>query len=155
MFYAGTTWLNILACTVHMHADFSVTGMPFPSLSLCRLYFSGELAQQRDVKFIFRGQVIEDVSTTLQQLGVTNNSAIHVHISQPRPQAAEQEPANQTDENEILDLSNLFVPLFGVILGIVWVSFFMWPNVFSLLTKLSLFALSLGYVVLTYATSFT
>ena len=104
------------------------------------------------MKFIFRGQVIEDVSTTLQQLGVTNNSAIHVQISQPRPQAAEQEPANQTDENEILDLSNLFVPLFGVILGIVWVSFFMWPNVFSLLTKLSLFALSLGYVVLTYAT---
>ena len=77
----GTTRLNILA-------------------SLCRLYFSGELAQQRDVKFIFRGQVIEDVSTTLQQLGVTNNSAIHVHISQPRPQAAEQEPANQTDERE-------------------------------------------------------
>ena len=93
---------------------------------------------------------------TLQQLGVTNNSAIHVHISQPRTQTAEQEPAaNQTDENEILDLSNLFVPLFGVILGIVWVCFFMWPNVFSLITKISLFALSLGYVVLTYVTSFS
>ena len=34
--------------------------------------------------------------------------------------------------------------------------FFMWPNVFSLITKISLliiFALSLGYVVLTYVTS--
>ena len=63
-----------------------------------RLHFSTELAQQRDVKFIYPGQVIEDDDMTLQQLGVTNNSAIHVHISQARTQTAEQEPAaNQTD----------------------------------------------------------
>ena len=97
-----------------------------------RLHFSTELAQQRDVKFIFCGQVIEDddMHDWCDHIyGVTNNFAIHVHISQPRTQTAEQEPAaNQTDENDILDLSNLFVPLFGVILGIVWVCFFMWLN---------------------------
>ena len=60
---------------------------------ICRLHFStSELAQLRDVKFIYRGQVIEDDDMTLQQLGVTNNSAT-VHISQPRTQTAEQEPA--------------------------------------------------------------
>ena len=86
---------------------------------------------------------------TLQQLGVTNNSATHIHMSQPHTQTAEQEPAaNQTDENEILDLSNLFVPLFGVILGIVWVCFFMWPNVFSLITKLSLAICSLSWLAM-------
>ena len=97
--------------------------------------------------------MIEDDDTMLEQLGVVNNSAIHVHISQSRLPAGEQEEADQQEDNEILDLSNLFVPLFGVILGIVWVCFFVWPHVFSLMTKFALFGLSVGYVVLTYVTT--
>lgn len=77
---------------------------------------------------------------------------MHIHVGRPRPQGQQD---NQEVNDEFLDLSRLFVPLFGVILGIVWVAMLCYPQVFSLMTKLFLFALSLGYVMLTYVTTFT
>ena len=57
-------------------------------------------------------------------------------------------------EQDVLDISGLFVPLFGVILAATWVAMFCFPDVFSLMSKLFLFALSTGYVLLTYVTVF-
>ena len=61
-----------------------------------------------------------------------NQGAIHVHIGRPQPTEAHEE--NQ-QEIEMLDLSKLFIPLFGLILAIVWVFLLTYPYVFSTLTN--------------------
>lgn len=113
--------------------------------------YAAQVAQQRRVRFIYRGSVLEETTITLRDLNVTNNTAIHVHITGPQTQTT-QGDTDQGNTTETLDLSNFFAPLFGVMLGLVWCCFLLWPHVFSLLTKISLFFLSLGYVVLAYAT---
>ena len=108
------------------------------------------------VKFIYQGRVLNSDTSTLQQLDITDGCPVHVHIGRPREspqQRAENE--QQQNANEFLDLSRFFVPLFGVILGIAWVVLLCYPYVFTLITKLFLFFLSIGYVLLTYLTSFT
>ena len=115
-------------------------------------YFQAEVAQNRPVKFIFQGRVLGDNDASVQSLGITNGRAVHVHIGRPRPPG---EPPNDAQEpDQEMDLSGLFVPLFGVILGIVWVSMLCYPQLFGFMTKFFLFLLSLGYVMLSYVTTF-
>ena len=119
-----------------------------------RSHFQQELDQNCPVRFIYQGRVLNDDSVSLQHLGIADGSAVHIHIGRPRPQGQQaNQPANA--DADFLDLSHLFVPLFGVILAIVWVAMLCYPYIFSLVTKLFLFALSLGYVMLTYVTTFT
>ena len=75
-----------------------------------------------------------------------DQGALHVHIGRPRPTGV----AENQQEVEMLDISKLFIPLFGLILAIVWVMLLLYPYVFSTLTKVFLYVLSLGYVYLTY-----
>lgn len=129
----------------------SLTVSVLPSSTLAGLrstHFQQHLAENRQVRFIYRGRILSNDTQTLQELEITNNSALHVHIGTPRPQGA----AENHQEQDVLDISGLFVPLFGTILAATWVAMFCFPHIFSLMTKLFLFALSLGYVVLSYVT---
>ena len=104
------------------------------------------------VKFIYQGRVLTDDTVTLRTLNIGNGGAMHVHVGRPRPPgSAPEQPAG---EREVLDLSGLFVPLFGVILGIAWAGMFLYPYVFTFTTKVFLFFLSLAYVLLAYASYF-
>ncbi len=115
-----------------------------------RTHFQEELSRFCPVKFIYQGRVISEDSTTLSDLNISNGGAMHVHIGRPRPPGAAPEPPDP----EILDLSPFFVPLFGVMLGIVWVVMLIYPEIFTLMTKVFLFFLSFGYVVLAYVTTY-
>lgn len=87
----------------------------------------------------------EDDTITLQECGVTDNSALHVHISEPR--------TSPTDaQNEELDLSKMFVPLFGVILGLCWGTLIYRPVLFTFFAKCLLYLLSLVWVVIAFTT---
>ena len=110
-------------------------------------YFQSEISQNRPVRFIYRGRVLSEDTLTLEQLEMGNQGAIHVHLGRPQPTEAHEE---NRQEIEMLDLSKFFIPLFGLILAIVWVSLLTYPYVFSTLTKIFLYVLSLGYVYLTY-----
>ena len=110
-------------------------------------YFQSEISQNRPVRFIYRGRVLSEDTLMLEQLEMGNQGAIHVHVGRPQPTETHEE--NQ-QETEMLDLSKLFIPLFGLILAIVWVLLLIYPYVFSTLTKIFLYGLSLGYVYLTY-----
>ncbi len=101
------------------------------------------------MKFIYQGRVLVDDTTTLRDLNIGNGGAMHVHVGRPHPPGT---PNN--DQPEVLDLSQFFVPLFGVILGIVWVCMLIYPYVFSLMSKLFLFLLSTGYVILAYISTY-
>lgn len=98
------------------------------------------------MRFIYRGRVLSEDTLTLEQLEIGDQCALHVHIGRPRPTGV----AENQQEMEMLDLSKLFIPLFGLILAIVWVLLLIYPYVFSTLTKIFLYILSLGYVYLTY-----
>ena len=103
------------------------------------------------MKFIYQGRVLSDDSTTLAHLDIGNGGAMHVHVGRPRP------PGHAPDANAVPDapdLSRFFVPLFGVILGVVWMVMLLYPEVFTFLSKLFLFLLSVAYVILTYLTTF-
>lgn len=87
----------------------------------------------------------ENDTVTLRECGVTDNSALHVHISEPR--------TNPVDaQNEELDLSRMFVPLLGVILGLCWAALIYRPVFFTTFAKCLLYLLSLGWVVITFTT---
>ncbi len=116
-------------------------------------HFRAEVAQNRPVRFIFQGRVLPDDNATLVNLGIIDGRAVHVHIGRPRSPG--EVPTDGPDTDQDLDLSRLFVPLFGIILGLVWVSMLMYPGVFNFTTKIFLFLLSLGYVMLTYVTTFS
>lgn len=117
---------------------------------LCSAYFHVELSEYRPVKFIYQGRVLSDDNSTLRGLGIGDGGAMHVLVGRPHPPGTPPEPP----EPEMPDLSRFFVPLFGVILAIVWGVMLLYPEVFTLLSKLFLFLLSLGYVVLTYVSTY-
>ena len=97
--------------------------------------------------------MLSDDGATLDSLGITDGRAIHVHVGRPRLQGEGPGPGPEAVSE--FDLSRLFVPLFGIILGLIWASMLMYPAVFNLITKLFLFLLSLGYVLIIYATTFS
>lgn len=113
---------------------------------LRRTYFQQELSENSRVLFIRQGQVLEDATKTLRDWGLGNDSVLHVHVGSPRPADHQR---GGTDE-DALDLSMLFIPLFGLVLGLTWAGFFYWPHYFSLLTKVFLTLLSVAYVLLAY-----
>lgn len=135
---------------------------PFFCLSLSTLhspnncystYFQEELTEHRPVRFIYQGRVLDNDTQTLQDLEIGSNHAIHVHIGRSRPHDTEgTQNFGPQPPGEMLDLSQLFLPLFGLIVAICWVCMFCFPNVFTLLTKILLFILSIVYMFLAYVT---
>ncbi len=103
--------------------------------------------ERRRIRFIYQGHVIADLDDSLLDIGIRNNSSLHVHIGRTEGTHNHQQPA---PEEPSLDLSIFFLPLLGLLLGVVWTSFLLWPYVFSLPTKLMLFVLSVSYVYMFY-----
>ncbi|XP_035262393.1 transmembrane and ubiquitin-like domain-containing protein 2 isoform X1 [Anguilla anguilla] len=98
-------------------------------------YFSG---QERQIKLIFQGQLLQDPGRTLVSLNITHNSVIHCHVSQslreggaegvprPVPGAAQAEPGgvgvggSAGGVGLALNTGSLVVPVFVVMLAVVW-----------------------------------
>lgn len=108
-----------------------------------RTHFKNELNANKVVKLIYNGQVLSEESSILSQVGLDNNSVIHCLIHQPRStnttttsppastlpgptqqqsteDAFPRQSGQQTAAESSIDIGGLLVPLFGVILGLVW-----------------------------------
>jgi hypothetical protein len=132
--------------TINVNAQHSTT-----LGDLRRMHFQEQLSERRPVRFIYQGRVLENDAQTLQELGVGAHHAIHIHIGRPRPlNGQDNQNIGPQPPGQMLDISQLFLPLFGLIIAICWVSMFCFPYVFTLVTKILLFVLSLVYVFLTY-----
>lgn len=91
--------------------------------------FSG---REHQVKLIYRGQMLQDPKKTLFSLNITDNSVIHCHISQavqpPNPEEGAQSGAGGVPgasggfraTSVAISTSSLVVPVFVVILAVVW-----------------------------------
>jgi len=136
------------------------TNSPSPSLTNSR-YFWG---REQQVKLIYRGQLLQDPRRTLVSLNIAHNSVIHCHVCQPLvPSVPEQEEGEGSlisrpdpgvgvprrrggggisgglrAAGVALSTSSLVVPVFVVVLAVVWYfrinyrQFFTAPATFSL-----------------------
>ncbi|KAG9350065.1 hypothetical protein JZ751_026418 [Albula glossodonta] len=98
-------------------------------------YFSG---QERQIKLIFQGQLLQDPGRTLLSLNITHNSVIHCHISQSLREGSTEGTARsvpgttQVEHGGVgvsggaggvglaLNTGSLVVPVFVVMLAVVW-----------------------------------
>lgn len=110
-----------------------------------RRYFGEELENDKMVRLIFNGQLLRSDQETLQFYGLFDNCVLHCQISNnvSPPTVAQAEPYAE------LDLSRFMLPLFGVILGVVWYcrvqyrQFFNATSTFALLGITGLFLVSI------------
>ncbi|XP_051784791.1 transmembrane and ubiquitin-like domain-containing protein 1 [Erpetoichthys calabaricus] len=82
-----------------------------------RTYFPG---QEHQVRLIYRGQLLRDDTQTLAALNLVNNSVLHCHISQ---NATQQMPAGAMAAEQVhaaLNVGSLMVPLFVLMLSVLW-----------------------------------
>lgn len=110
---------------------------------LCRQYFLNEISSGQTVQFIYQGRLLTNNEESLIELGIQENTSLHVHLSSTR----------RTEETNLqypLDLSGFLVPIVSLMFGICWICLFMLPHMFTFSTKLMLFVLSLGFVFFVY-----
>ncbi|KAL6476801.1 hypothetical protein MHYP_G00153000 [Metynnis hypsauchen] len=98
-------------------------------------YFSG---RERQIKLIYQGQLLQDPRRTLLSLNITHNSVLHCHISQAQAPALQEPDPDEASRpgtgagfsrglssglrSAALTLStgSLVVPVFVVLLAVVW-----------------------------------
>ncbi|XP_056149359.1 transmembrane and ubiquitin-like domain-containing protein 1 [Lampris incognitus] len=82
-----------------------------------RTYFEG---QEQQVRLIYQGQLLQDDSQTLASLNLTDNCVLHCHISQ---HATRSSPAGVRPPDQVqvaLNVGSLMVPLFMLMLSVLW-----------------------------------
>ncbi|XP_052613006.1 transmembrane and ubiquitin-like domain-containing protein 2 isoform X1 [Peromyscus californicus insignis] len=84
-------------------------------------YFPG---QESQMKLIYQGRLLQDPARTLSSLNITDNCVIHCHHSPPG--AAVSGPSGSltpsaTEPSSLgINVGSLMVPVFVVLLGVVW-----------------------------------
>ena len=132
-------------CLIHLQRRLSIVCSPDSTLlELARMHFPAEVASGRRIRYIYRGQLLP-ADRTLREQRIATDEAIHIHIS-PHNQE-QQQPTGEA----ILDISGLFPVLLGVILVIVWAVLITKPSLFVFSTKIMLYFLSFGYLLVLYA----
>ncbi|XP_010891553.2 transmembrane and ubiquitin-like domain-containing protein 1 [Esox lucius] len=82
-----------------------------------RTYFAG---QEHQVRLIYQGQLLQDDGQTLASLNLADNCVLHCHISQHATRAAPA-GARAADQVQVaLNVGSLMVPLFVLMLSVLW-----------------------------------
>uniref|UniRef100_A0A8C6QUP7 Transmembrane and ubiquitin-like domain containing 2 n=1 Tax=Nannospalax galili TaxID=1026970 RepID=A0A8C6QUP7_NANGA len=84
-------------------------------------YFPG---QESQMKLIYQGRLLQDPACTLRSLNITDNCVIHCHRSPPGaavPGPSASLPPSATEPSSLgVNVGSLMVPVFVVLLGVVW-----------------------------------
>uniref|UniRef100_A0A8C8S5B1 Transmembrane and ubiquitin-like domain-containing protein 1 n=1 Tax=Pelusios castaneus TaxID=367368 RepID=A0A8C8S5B1_9SAUR len=97
--------------------------------SLKRAHFPG---QEQQVRLIYQGQLLQDDAQSLAALHLTHNSVLHCHISQhgPAPVAAGL-GATADPVHTALNVGSLMLPLFVLMLAVLWYFQLQYRHVFT------------------------
>lgn len=82
-----------------------------------RTYFAG---QEQQVRLIYQGQLLQNDAQTLASLNLAHNCVLHCHISQ---HAARGTPTGAPPTHQVqvaLNVGSLMVPLFLLMLSVLW-----------------------------------
>lgn len=118
-------------CLKHYSLNTAFNSSSFSSLFFSSKYFSG---REHQIKLIYQGQLLQDPKRTLLSLNITHNSVIHCHISQALHEPIAEEVAQSGAGAGVgsgvsggfraagvaISTSSLVVPVFVVILAVVW-----------------------------------
>ncbi|XP_043923524.1 transmembrane and ubiquitin-like domain-containing protein 1 [Protopterus annectens] len=102
---------------------------------LKRTYFPG---QEHQVRLIYQGQLLREDSQTMSSLHLKDNSVIHCHVSQ---HATPQMPAGTQSAEQVhaaLNIGSLMVPLFVLMLAVLWYCQFQYRQLFTATATVSL-----------------
>ncbi|XP_045382671.1 transmembrane and ubiquitin-like domain-containing protein 2 isoform X3 [Lemur catta] len=84
-------------------------------------YFPG---QESQMKLIYQGRLLQDPARTLRSLNITDNCVIHCHRSPPGSAvpgpSASLAPSATEPPSLGINVGSLMVPVFVVLLGVVW-----------------------------------
>ncbi|NXX22708.1 TMUB2 protein, partial [Podargus strigoides] len=118
-------------------------------------YFPG---QEHQMKFIYRGQLLQDQGRTLRSLHITDNCVIHCHRSQgataatttlPDPSAAAAAPPAATTALP-LGTGNLLVPAVMVMLAVIWYLRINYRQLFTAPATVSLIGVTVLFTFLAF-----
>ncbi|XP_032841895.2 transmembrane and ubiquitin-like domain-containing protein 1 [Tyto alba] len=97
--------------------------------ALKRAYFPG---QEQQVRLIYQGQLLRDDTQSLAALHLTHNSVLHCHISQHSPAPAPAGPHASADPvHAALNVGSLMLPLFVLMLAVLWYFQLQYRHVFT------------------------
>ncbi|KAF1416838.1 Transmembrane and ubiquitin-like domain-containing protein 1, partial [Spheniscus humboldti] len=97
--------------------------------ALKRDYFPG---QEQQVRLIYQGQLLRDDTQSLAALHLAHNSVLHCHISQHSPAPAPAGPRASTDPvHAALNVGSLMLPLFVLMLAVLWYFQLQYRHVFT------------------------
>ncbi|MBN3286022.1 TMUB1 protein, partial [Polyodon spathula] len=82
-----------------------------------RAYFHG---QEHQVRLIYQGQLLQDDAQTLSSLNLADNSVLHCHISQHAMAQAPVGVRAADQVHAVLNVGSLMVPLFMLMLSVLW-----------------------------------
>ncbi|XP_075276170.1 transmembrane and ubiquitin-like domain-containing protein 1 [Opisthocomus hoazin] len=97
--------------------------------ALKRAYFPG---QEQQVRLIYQGQLLRDDAQSLAALHLTHNSVLHCHVSQHSPAPAPAGPRASADPvRAALNVGSLMLPLFVLMLAVLWYFQLQYRHVFT------------------------
>lgn len=106
------------------------------------------------MKFIYRGQLLQDQGRTLRSLHITDNCVIHCHRSRSATTAATvlPDPATAAPAAGGLPLGagNLLVPTVMVVLGVVWYFHINYRQLFTAPATVSLIGVTVLFSFLAF-----
>ncbi|XP_062874693.1 transmembrane and ubiquitin-like domain-containing protein 2 isoform X2 [Trichomycterus rosablanca] len=124
-------------------------------------YFSG---RERQIKLIYQGQLLQDPRRTLLSLNITHNSVLHCHICQaqslPQPDTDDGQQAQAGVSRGVsgglrsaaltLSMGSLVVPVFVVLLAVVWYFRFNYRQLFTAPATVSLVGVTVFFSFLIF-----
>ncbi|XP_053874362.1 transmembrane and ubiquitin-like domain-containing protein 1 [Malaclemys terrapin pileata] len=117
--------------------------------SLKRAHFPG---QEHQVRLIYQGQLLRDDAQSLAALHLTHNSVLHCHVSQhgPAPTAAGLR-ATADPVHTALNVGSLMLPLFVLMLAVLWYFQLQYRHVFTATATSCLAGLTLLFSFMAFA----
>jgi len=104
------------------------------------------------VRFIFTGQRLED-NRTLQSYNIADNTVVHVLISNnPSSTSRTRSPTGSHVDLAVFNAGVFMIPLFTMMLGIIWYLWFEYPEYFNVTSTLSLTCITVVFLICMSAT---
>jgi len=125
--------------------------------------FTEEISENKSVRFIFNGQMLREESNTLRSYGMFDKCVVHCLIAQqpstPRSSSApdlQQDHLHnqlQDQDDQDFDISELFIPVLGFGLIILWYFAFTYSNYFNSMSTSALLGLTSLFLFTLYGTN--
>lgn len=113
---------------------------------LKRKCFPNEYSENRMIRLIVHGRVLQGDHQTLRYLGIQNNNVLHASVAEQRTEEGNQSQTfNPLENTQILDLSGLLIPLLVLLMTILWGAVLLYSSAFSMFSIFGMSLLSLFF----------